>query len=235
MATGTALEAEMRKTAPCARRASIPARVAAGLVTLPLRDVTTRRSAQMDQMRKTASIVNPETFTAEPTCASLRRGGATVRRTVWMAVMKETVWPLCPGRWSQQLWSAVWCVGSCWSSHWVVPLNCTRSGPESTGEIISFIFLYIFFLYNFISLYIYHFPSFLFTSLHFSIHHFHFICWFFLLSIATDGFNINSLVFCLHIYIFFTLISLLCTRCLCLACVSLSAPLIFSPHSYCPP
>lgn len=144
MASGTALEGEMRKIALCARRASIPARVAAGYVTLPLRDVTTRRSAQMARMRKTASIVNPETSIAEPTCASLRHGGVTGRRTVWMAVMKETVCPLCPGRWSQQLWLAVWSVDSCWSLHWVVPLNCTRSGPESIGEIISFIFLPLF-------------------------------------------------------------------------------------------
>lgn len=98
MATGIVLGGEMRRTARCASRESIPVRVAAGHVTQLLRGVTTRRNAPTARMRKTALSASLETSTAEPTCASLRRGGATGKRTVSMAVMKETVWHLCPGR-----------------------------------------------------------------------------------------------------------------------------------------
>ncbi len=137
MVTGTALGGEMRRTARCVSRENIPARVAVGRVTQPPRGATTRRSAPTAQMRKTALTASLETSTVEPTCASLRRGAAMGRRTVSTAAMKETVLHPCPGRWSQRLWLAAWSVGCYWSSHWVVPLSSTRSGQESTGEVIS--------------------------------------------------------------------------------------------------
>lgn len=143
MATGTAPGGEMRRTARCVSRESIPARVAVERVTRLLRGVITRRSAPMAQMRKTALTASLETSTVEPTCASLRRGAAMGRRTVSTAVMKETVLPPCPGRWSQRLWLAAWSVGCYWSLHWVVPLNSTRSGQESTGEVTSIFFLHL--------------------------------------------------------------------------------------------
>lgn len=141
MATGIVLGGEMRRTAPCASQESTPARVAVGRVTRLQRGVTTRRNAPTARMRKTVLTASLETSTAEPTCASLRRGGATGKRTVSTAVMKETVWRLCPGRWLQRLWLAAWSAGCCWSLHWVVPLNSIRSGQESTGEVISIRFL----------------------------------------------------------------------------------------------
>lgn len=98
MATGTAPGGEMRRTARCVRRESIPARVAVERVTRLLRGVTTRRSAPMAQMRKTALTASLETSTVEPTCASLRHGTVMGRRTVSTAVMKETVLHPCPGR-----------------------------------------------------------------------------------------------------------------------------------------
>ncbi len=137
MVTGTALGGEMRRIARCVSRENIPARVAVGRVTQPPRGATTRRSAPTAQMRKTALTASLETSTVEPTCASSRRGAAMGRRTVSTAAMKETVLHPCPGRWSQRLWLAAWSVGCYWSSHWVVPLSSTRSGQESTGEVIS--------------------------------------------------------------------------------------------------
>ncbi|KAL0188859.1 hypothetical protein M9458_015958, partial [Cirrhinus mrigala] len=58
-----------------------------------------------NQKKKTALTASLEIFTVEPTCASLRRGAAMGRKTVSMAVMKETV--LHPGSdWQLGLWAA---------------------------------------------------------------------------------------------------------------------------------
>ena len=63
----------------------------------------------------------------------LRAGAVTARWTVRTAPTSSTAPSCCPARSSPRQQWAAWSVDCCWSSPWAAPVNCTRSGPESTG------------------------------------------------------------------------------------------------------
>lgn len=79
--TGIAHLAVMKKPAPSAQRESSHVKGLAGYVTQRLNDATTRSGVRMGQMKRTAMSASLETSTVGPTCASLRRGAVTARRT----------------------------------------------------------------------------------------------------------------------------------------------------------
>lgn len=64
----------------------------------------------------------------------MRAGAATAKRTARTARTSSTAPSSCPGRSSRRPRWAAWCAGCCWSSPWAAPVNCTRSGPGSTGK-----------------------------------------------------------------------------------------------------
>lgn len=67
----------------------------------------------------------------------LRAGAATARWTVKTAPTSSTAPSCFLARSSpQQRWAAS-SVDCCWSSPWAARVNCTRSGPESTGRFFS--------------------------------------------------------------------------------------------------
>lgn len=80
-ATGTAHQGATKRPARRALKESFLARVVLECATQHLSAATTRRGVQMGLTRRTATTASLETFTAGLTCASLRHGGVTARRT----------------------------------------------------------------------------------------------------------------------------------------------------------
>lgn len=98
MATGTVQQAAMRRAVRCARLGSFLAIWTLWPATQPQSAAITRSSARTGRMRRTATSASPETSTAEPTFAFLKRGSATARRTAWTGATRGTAWQPCPGK-----------------------------------------------------------------------------------------------------------------------------------------